>query len=511
MKPVTTSQGLVVGVELERVDEFRGIPFAAPPTAERRFMAPGPAPSWSGVLEAHRFRDAAWQQPNPLMGTERISDDCLYLNLWRPKGEGPFPVMVWIHGGAYTSGSPSQLLYSGRELAASQGVIVVNLSYRLGAWGYGWFDQVAPALAQAGNRGLQDQVAGLRWIQANIAAFGGDPGQVTVFGESAGGFSVASLMACPQAAGLFQRAIVQSGAGDFVLAPDQASQVAQTVVDHLPGSGSAESRLMTCQPEEMIRAQFQAARQVVLRGCRETTPQFGMTFMPVVDGDWLPDVPVNRIAAGEAKDIALLAGVCRDEWHLFQYAPPFNGGVGLDRLRQLDMANIEKRFARNLPHHASRALDAYRASVDVHPQRGLLDYCSALETDRTFVVPTLRMLDAQVAAGGEAWGFRFDWEIDAFGVPLGACHVMDVPFVFGLTQTPAGKVFTGGGEGAQRLSDQVMQAWGRFAHGQSPGWSSWQQGRTARVFGGEGSQVGLLTAGMEDLWASIIGVPERRS
>lgn len=504
MNAVETQSGQVVGIELDQVDEFRGIPFAAPPTGEKRFLGPAPVPGWSGVLEANRFQDAAWQMPNPLMGTERISDDCLYLNVWRPKGEGPFPVMVWIHGGAYTSGSPSQLLYSGRELAASQQVIVVNLAYRLGAWGFGWFADLAPDMPQDANPGLRDQVAGLQWVNDNIESFGGDPARITIFGESAGGFSVASLMACPQARGLFQQAIVQSGAGDFVLPPDEASKVAEVVLSQLPGSGSAEARLMSCQADELVRAQLAAARQVVKRGCRDTTPQFGMTFMPVVDGDWLPDLPVNCIANGSARDVRLLAGACRDEWHLFQFAPPFNGGVGLERLRQLDWLDIEKRFKRNLPFHDQAALDYYREKVSPHEARGLLDLCSAMETDRTFVVPTVRLLDAQLSAGAPTWGFRFDWEIDAFGVPLGACHVTDVPFVFGLTQTPAGQVFTGGGEHAAALSEQVMSHWGQFAHGRDPGWEAWGGQRLARVFGGHDQSAPLLDVDGELLWSGII-------
>ena len=276
------------------------------------------------------------------------------------------------------------------------------------------------------------------------------------------------------------------------------------MVDELPGEGSAEARLMACDAQALVRAQIKAARQVVRRGCRESTPQFGMTFMPVVDGDLVPGLPAERVRAGVARDIRLLASVCRDEWHLFQFAPPFNGGVGLERLRQLEQADIEKRFRRNLPHHWEQGLDYYRHRVQVHPERGLLDYCSALETDRTFVVPTVRLLDAHADAGGQAWGCRFDRDIHAFGVPLGACHVSDVPLVFGLTDTPAGQLFTGGGEAAAQLSAQVMQAWGRFAHGHDPGWARWSEGRLALAPGGPAEMVSLLDPAGEQLWRQII-------
>src|SRR5690554_3172226 len=310
----------------------------------------------------------------PLMGTEQISDYSLYLNMWVPEGDGPFPVMVWIHGGAYTSGSPSQLLYQGRRLAAQQQVIVVNLAYRLGAWGFGWFRDVAPQLEADTNLGLRDQIAGLEWVQRNIAAFGGDPRRVTIFGESAGGFSVATLLATPRAQPLFACAIVQSGAADFVLTPEDASKVAEVLLSALPHSTlDAAECLRTVDARDFIRAQNASVRQLVRRGLRDSTPQFGMVYMPVVDGDLLPDMPVTAIAAGVAKDKALMAGVCQDEWHLFQFAPPFNGGVTLDRFRAMDEQEIRRRITRLLPLHGEAAWPLYQQQVTVHPQRGLMD------------------------------------------------------------------------------------------------------------------------------------------
>ena len=505
---VEVASGKLQGVALDGVTAFRGVPFAAPPTGERRFCDPQPVVPWAGVRAADRFRDAAWQMPNPLMASEAISDDCLYLNVWVPDGEGPFPVMVWIHGGAYTSGSPSQLLYNGAELARRNGVVVVNLAYRLGAWGYGWFRDLLPDLHEAGNLGLKDQVAGLQWVAENIAAFGGDPARVTIFGESAGGFSVATLMGCPAARGLFQSAIVQSGAGDFVLSPEQASLVAERVLAELPGHGSGLDRLLAADMKALVRAQNKAARQVVERGMRSTTPQFGMTFMPVVDADLLPHMPVDAIAAGAAGDIRLLAGVCRDEWHLFQYAPLFNGNVGLQTFRSMPPDEIRRRLERNLPGNGDAAFAYCEAEVTPHPDRGLMDYCSAIETQRTFTVPTVRLLDAQVRGGGRAWAFRFSHEITSFGVPLGACHVSDVPFVFGLADTPAGRIFTGGGERALQIEARVMAAWGAFAHGESPGWPAWAEARTGEDFGEDRGQVALLSPAGERFWETLIPVPE---
>lgn len=507
MSQVEISSGRISGLVREGCTEYRGIPYAAPAEGAARFLGPQPVTPWSGVRAADRFATATWQEKNPLMGVDDIGDDCLAVNLWVPEGEGPFPVMVWFHGGGYLAGSPSQLLYNGERLARSQRVIVVNAAYRLGAWGFGWFADIAPSLEAQGNLGLRDQIAALEWVQTNIAAFGGDPGAVTVFGESAGAFSVATLLAAPDASGLFQRAILQSGAGDMVLAPEDASAVAERLVAGLPGEGSAADKLRHASARDMVRAQRDAVKCVVRRGLREATPQFGMTFLPVIDAGLLPYRPVDAIAAGSARDKQIMAGTCRDEWHLFQYAPPFNGGVGMDRLKALDGAEIRRRFERALPGHGDTAFALYNQQVTPHPQRCALDTFSAMETDRLFRVPTRRLLDAQVAAGGRAWGFEFTWDTTAFGIPLGACHVSDVPFVFGITDTPVGQLFTGGGAEAAELSARVQRAWGDFARSGEPGWENWSSGALAQHFGRETGQGPLLDAPLEAFWAQVIEVP----
>ncbi|WP_111656695.1 carboxylesterase/lipase family protein [Isoalcanivorax indicus] len=515
MRQVDISSGQVSGLAREGCTEYRGIPYAAPATGAARFRGPQPVQPWQGVRAADRFAVATWQEKNPLMGVDEIGDDCLAVNLWVPEGDGPFPVMVWFHGGGYLAGSPSQLLYNGEQLARSQQVIVVNAAYRLGAWGFGWFADIAPSLEAESNLGLRDQIAALEWVRINIAAFGGDPEKVTIFGESAGAFSVATLLAAPEAASLFQRAILQSGAGDMVLAPDDASLVAERLVAGLPGNGSAADKLRHATAKDVVRAQREAVKCVVRRGLRESTPQFGMTFLPVIDAGLLPYRPVDAIAAGSARDKQIMAGTCRDEWHLFQYAPPFNGGVGMERLRELDGAEIRRRFERALPGRGEQAFELYRAHVAPHPQRCDLDIFSAMESDRLFRVPTRRLLDAQVAAGGAAWGFEFTWETTAFGLPLGACHVSDVPFVFGITDTPVGQLFTGGGAEAAALSGRVQQAWGDFARSGQPGWADWARRAEAQHFGREAGerQAGqgpLIDAPLEAFWAEVIEVPGQR-
>lgn len=504
MKEIEVGQGRLQGVAKAAVTEFRGVPFARPPLGENRFRRPQPPQPWSGVWQADRWPTPAVQEANPLMGVEQAGEDCLYLNIWVPEGEGPFPVMLWFHGGGYVGGSPSQLLYNGENLAREQQVIVVNASYRLGVLGYGWFRELAPSLAADANAGLHDQLAALRWVHDNIAAFGGDAGNITLFGESAGGFSVATLLAVPDARPLFRRAIVQSGAADYVLAPEEAARVTEQVVDALPGQGAAVDRMLAAGPQDWVRAQRQGLRTLVQRGLRDTTPQFGMSFMPVVDGELLPELPLAAVARGAAADKALMAGVCRDEWHLFQYALPFNGNASMDRLRSLGEADLAHRFRRALPHHGDEAFELYRRKVAPDPRRAPLDCFSAMESDRIFRVPTLRLLDTHSRAGGRAHGFQFTREIEAFGVPLGACHVTDVPLVFGLTETPVGQLFTGGGDKAAALSRRVQQVWGNFARDESPDWPAWQEQRRVHCFGDTENEVPLLDDELEAFWQPVI-------
>lgn len=502
---VVISQGAYQGLPGHGVTEFRGVPYAQAPVGERRFKAPLPLPESGEHRRAEHYPLPSLQPRNPLMGVEDSGEDCLYLNLWVPDGEGPFPVMLWYHGGGYTAGSISQLLYNGARLAASQNVVVVHAAYRLGALGFADFSVLAPELGADTNLGLRDQVAALEWVHGNIEAFAGRADQVTIFGESAGGFSVASLMATPRAQPLFQRAIVQSGGGDFVLSPQESRRVSETFVNALPGEGSAAERIRQADAKAWLAAQGQAQRLLVARGLRDATPQFGMNFLPQVDGDLLPAIPVVAIAAGQARHIELMAGVCRDEWNFFQYAGPMAGFPTLEELRGFDDQEIQRRFERALPGNGESVFAHYRANVTPHPERSNMDWFSTMETDRLFRVPTLRLLDAQAHhRPDDTRGYQFTFESTQFGVPMGACHVVDVPFVFGITDTPVGQFFTGGTDAARALAEQVQRAWGDFAHGRGGQWPAWSEQRQVQQFGPGTTQAALLDEQTERLWANII-------
>lgn len=498
MPVIKTSLGLLSGIRKEDMIEFRGLPYAQPAEGEWRLRAPRPMQAWQGVLACERHAGAAWQESNALLGVADQSLDCLRLNIWAPKSKTPLPVMVWFHGGGYVNGSPSQLLYQGERLARQQQVIVVNVGYRLGALGFGDFTDFLPDTDT--NLGLRDQVAALQWVHEHIADVGGDPGQVTIFGESAGGFSVACLLACSQASGLFHHAIMQSGAGDMVVSPEESRRISAAFVEELGGA----ERLLHADQKEWVRAQRISYRMSVARGLRNTTPQYAMTWLPQVDGELLTDLPVNLVRQGAARDKRLLASVCRDEWNLFQYALPFNGNTLIDKLRDLNDEDLRHRFHRALlPEAADQAFALY-SKHSFHPARGRLDWYAALESDRLFIAPTSQLLDAQVAAGGAAHAALFTHETTMFNVPLGACHVSDIPFVFDITDKPVGQLFTGGGEVAAALAKQVQQTWGKVAHGKPLDWPAWHDKRVARTFGPGDALQSLMTPAREAFWRAIL-------
>ncbi len=455
---VNTALGRIAGEELAGVRRFLGIPYAQPLVGLARVREARPVEPWAGVLSATAYGASCAQEVIPMMGAGTMGDDCLNLNIWSPPGAQDLPVMVWVHGGGFVTGSGAQSLYEASRLAQENQVVVVSINYRLGILGFGFWEAF-PELAAASNLGLRDQILALRWVQEHIAGFGGDPAQVTVFGESAGGMSIACLLASPKARGLFQRAIIQSGSGDHVLRPAEAgrmtevfAQAAGNVADCLSGP-----------LEGIVQAQRACMRELVERGLHELpVPQFGMTLLPVLGDDILPRHPIVAAAQGAGADIPLIMGTTTEEWNLFYYAPQM---MGLKRRQAApDPARTRHEFERALPGRGERMLARYQALL---PEAdGDAVFC-AFETDRMFRLPTLRLLEARAVAGAASWNYLFDWPCPLMQA-LKSCHVMEVPFVFGITGAPTGQFFTGGGEAAALLSQQVRAWWASFARDGQP-------------------------------------------
>jgi para-nitrobenzyl esterase len=388
--------------------------------------------------------------------------------------------MVWIHGGAFTIGSGSQVIYDGAPLARRGDAVVVTINYRLGALGFLRLDDVAgPGYDAAGNAAMLDQVAALRWVRDNIERFGGDPRCVTIFGESAGGMSVGTLLGMPAARGLFQRAVPQSGAALNALGVDGANGTARRILELLGLEPRTARALYDLPVEKLLGAQA----ELLLRAQAER-PRAGMSFQPVVDGSALPEVAQRAVARGDARDVALLVGTTRDEWNLFGPMDPSLGS--------LDERGLIERVAAVVQRERAAALvETYRKARSERGEPAApRDVALAIETDRIFRLPAIRLLEAQQRHRPDAYAYLVTWESPAMGGALGACHAIELPFVFGTLDRPGMDGFAGSGAEAARLSGRMMDAWLAFARGGSPSaedlpaWRPYdEQARTTMLLG----------------------------
>jgi para-nitrobenzyl esterase len=463
---INTPSGQLEGEQRDGLRIFRGIPYGQPLAGLGRVRRPQAAPPWEGVRPALKFGSAAPQDEVPMMGSGPKGDDCLSVNVWAPETDQPLPVMVWIHGGGFVTGSSAQPLYEASRLAQENRVVVVSFNYRLGILGFGCWDDF-PELEADSNNGLRDQILALHWVRDHIAAFGGDPARITVFGESAGGMSIACLMASPAAVGLFHRAIIQSGSGDHVLRPMHARGITRIFAE----SAGDVAACLGGELAGIVKAQRRCGRVLVERGEHERPiPQFAMTLLPVLGDDILPRHPERAMEEGASKDIPLLIGTNTDEWNFFYFTPQM---MGLERSNaELTEARLLHEFERAMPGRGEAMAKVYRYLL---PEASREDLVCAFETDRMFRLPSTRILEARSRAGAQSWSYLFDWPCPLMKA-LKSCHVIEIPFVMGITGEPSGQFFTGGGEDAARLSVQVRAAWAAFACGEAPaaaGWPDW--------------------------------------
>ncbi len=443
---VVVAQGELEGESAGLVTRWLGVPYAAAPVGRLRFQAPEPVPAWSGVRSATEVGPAPIQPrtgPDPGLG-RGTSEDCLYLNVWAPAEPGPpRPVMVWIHGGGYTTGSGAQ--YDGAALAALGDIVMVTINYRLGVLGFVDVGSVCRDPVPT-NLGLRDQIAALGWVRDNIAAFGGDPDRVTVAGESAGSMSIALLTVASSAKGLFRAAIMQSGSFTMLHGPNGRDLIARRYADALGRSGGGLSRAGLADWQAVPADQLLAVQVAVDKAMKGTVPA-----APWYDDDLLP-ASLAQARALPPTEIALLAGHNRDEITMFQYLPmdilPTRRSQLAARLRTALGAQA-----------ASRVLAAY---PDTH--RGNL----ALATDFAFAMPTRHFAERQAAAGRPTYVYRFD----AATPVLGATHAAELPYLWDWSGLPAA-LLRGPASAAKRALGQRMQRhWVGFVRDgrPEPGW-----------------------------------------
>ena len=456
---------------------FLGIPYAAPPVGSLRFAPPAAVTPWVEPLDCAAFSAVAPQASSTmemLLGGDKDpqSEDCLYLNVWtpdscEPSALGSRPVMVWIHGGAFTIGSARTPWYNGQRLSERGDVVIVTINYRLGVLGFLHLNDGAGS----GNNGLRDQIAALEWVRANIARFGGDPGNITIFGESAGAMSVGTLLAVGRPGELFHKAILQSGAGHHVRSESFASEVTFEVCKSLAVEVDIDA-LRSVDVAALLTAQSDVESKM--------TAGDGLPFAPVIDGVVVIESPIVSIANGSACSVTVMAGTTREEMKLFL--------VGMPQAWTEPDVTLTKRFG----------ADLVAKYVEMEPERTPIDRGVAMVSDFTFVIPAVHLLNAQNAVGAPpAYRYRFDYASRAFGGLLGSCHALDLPFVFDNMDSPGSKMFAGEADGLDELAGAMAQSWVNFAatgnpnHEGLPDWAPYNDDSLATMlFNNSGHAVG---------------------
>jgi para-nitrobenzyl esterase len=468
MNPIVhTRHGEVRGSVVDGVNSFKGIPYASSPMGDNRLQPPKPVVSWTGVRDALTYGPTTPQPripphiealiPNPTIPGE----DCLNLNIWSPNlGLVGLPVMVWIHGGAFEFGTGA--VYDGSHFARD-GIVCVTINYRVGADGFLYLgDEIA-------NLGLLDQIAALEWVQENIAVFGGDPDNVTIFGESAGAMSVGTLLSMPRAKGLFRRAIAQSGAAHHAISVTSAQQVSKVLAEKL-GVPVTREAIAAIPMDRLLQAQEELKADLFAHPDPQRWGEVVASMMPwqpVIDGNIIPERPIDRIVAGSGTDIDLLVGTNIDEHRLFLVTT----GV-IQYITDESLAGIIAAYG--LPVEATLA--TYRAA---HSGANAGDLLAAIQTDWWWRIPAIRLADVYAKSTSATYMYEFAWPSPQFNGLLGACHGLEIPYVFDALGHGTEPLL--GTDPPQQLADTMHAAWVAFATNGDCGWPRYDLSRRATM------------------------------
>jgi len=480
---ITTKSGKLEGDYQNGIYVFKGIPYAAAPVGNLRWMPPQPVTSWSGVRPAKQYGAIAPQNlmaaPSdspgiPSFGDQPQSEDCLFLNIWTPGlDDARRPVMFWIHGGAFIIGSGTESFLEGGKLAKRGDIVLVSINYRLGALGFMNLREItAGKIPATGNEGLLDQIAALEWVQDNITAFGGNPDNITVFGFSAGGMSIGTLLAMYAARGKFHKAINRSGAANIISTLDSAIEISNQFLNIFGLKGKDADGLRNLTTQQLLDGQQQLSVKL-----RETEYR-ATPFQPVVDGTIITETPMISIKNGSAKNVALMAGNSLDELKAMNAMDPAMGN--------LDEAGMIKRLNTMLPPDlVSGLVQTYR---DALQQRGNIvtpmEILGSINTDMMFRIPSIRLVEAQRDNGAPAYNYLFTYKSPAMGGALGAMHGLDNPFLFGSLDAE----FTGNSPDVENLAAKIQDSCTAFAHTGDPScentgpWPVYGESRMTMIF-----------------------------
>lgn len=504
---VTTAEGKLRGRVENGVSVFKAVPYGASTADANRFMAPKPVVPWTGVRDAFSLPPVAPQGviPNqtggwppelkllievfPQEAEEAQSEDCLHLNIWTPSTEGDRrPVLVWLHGGGFFMGSGNTPVYDGRNLSEYGDVVVVTVNHRLSAPGFLHLaDLPGSRFPDSGNAGLLDIVQALQWVRDNIASFGGDPGCVTIFGQSGGGVKVSCLLAMPAAKGLFHRAVVQSGPGISVQTPERATSDAERILRHLGMTPGQVNDL----PKVPLAKLMLAARTAPPNSGERPRP-FGA---PVLDGRNLPAHPFEPAAPAQSADIPLMIGWTSDELSMLLAADPLYGDLTLDVFTGRAMPSLDTE-------RGTVAMQLYQQSYPgMLPEQLMVKIAS----DRSFLANSLRLAERKLAQNAApVFVYQFDYASPAFGGTLGSPHCQETPFIF--RNLKEGAPMIGTGAGVERLAGTVSGAWLRFARTGDPSseglpWSAYDtKRRPTMLFDKESKAVDDPHSSVRQFW-----------
>jgi para-nitrobenzyl esterase len=498
----TTTYGRVRGATDQGIHVFKGIPYGATTAGAARFHAPAPPSDWSGIRDALAYPPMAPQStfaPGSLFASwtfdKELSEDCLALNVWTPglRDGVRRPVMVWFHGGDFSSLSGSRNVYDGVRLCRRGDVVVVTVNHRLNAFGYMYLAEVAPHLAAAANPGMLDLVAALRWVRDNIAEFGGNPGNVTIFGQSGGGGKVSTIMAMPDAAGLFHRGIVQSGsyarnAHLQAMSPEEGTRHARTLLAVLEIQPGDAEKLATLPMATLV-----AGTAKVARG-----PDRAI-WRPVADGEVLPDGPWWPEAPAVSAQVPLMIGTTATEMTMLI-------GTSDPATFTLDEDGLHKRLAAWMkPEDADRLIATFRTD---RPEASPSDLFFAIATANSFRKGAWSQVGLKAAQNAApVYLYELDWQTPVDGGKWHSPHSLDLALVFDNVAKSASMVGTD--PEPQRVADWMSSAWLAFARTGNPAtpelhWPAWQpDSRATMVFDNESRVVNGFRDDERTLLASL--------